>query len=355
MRTLSKHIVRSVARGWVLVLLILLVLFSFTALVEEIDDVGQESYSIVDALAFVALTTPQRMLDLTAVSALLGTMLALGGLAKGHELEAMRAAGVSPRRIAGAALQSGALLVLGAALVAELVAPPLQRIAETRRALALSPTAALSTSKGFWFRDRDDFVRVGEVRFGRTPLDVDVYEFDGDGRLRTWLQARSADVGAAGQWVLEDVQRTTIDEHRFRTSHHDRLLWDTALGARQLGVLVLSPSSLSPSELLRYVRSLHQRGQSAESYELALWQKFAIPLATAVMILLAVPFAFGNLRSASAGSRVMLGGVVGIGVWLLEAITARLGLVAGAPAPLTVLAPLALLLAVAVVLLTRLR
>jgi len=52
-----------------------------------------------DALLYTALTLPGRVLELTPTSALLGSIIALGLLAKNLELLAMRASGISIRRV----------------------------------------------------------------------------------------------------------------------------------------------------------------------------------------------------------------------------------------------------------------
>ncbi|MBI2015435.1 MAG: LptF/LptG family permease, partial [Candidatus Rokubacteria bacterium] len=75
----------SVARSYLLVLMILLTLFSVLALIEELEDLGKGRYRLGDIVAFIALTMPRRALDLSPVAALLGSVVALGGLASAGE------------------------------------------------------------------------------------------------------------------------------------------------------------------------------------------------------------------------------------------------------------------------------
>ena len=64
---------------------------------------------------------------------------------------------------------------------------------------------------------------------------------------------------------------------------------------------------LSTTELIEYIDFLDHNGQNANEYEVALWTKLATPIASIVMLVLAVPFALGNQRDASRGKRIFTG------------------------------------------------
>src|SRR5207237_3030069 len=53
-------------------------------------------------------------------------------------------------------------------------------------------------------------------------------------------------------------------------------------------------------------------------YLFAFWSRIARTLAIAFAVLLAIPFVLGSLRSAGAGTRMMLGLILGIGFFLLQ-------------------------------------
>ena len=87
---------------------------------------------------YVAYTFPGRVLNVAAVSSLLGSIVALGSLANGDELLAMRSCGFSVLRIARVALSAGIVIMLGVLLLAQFVVPSLERQAKVDRELALS-------------------------------------------------------------------------------------------------------------------------------------------------------------------------------------------------------------------------
>ena len=100
LRRLDRYIAVSFLKGCAPVLLLLVGLFSFLALAEELEEVGNGAYLTSDAITVVLLTLPRRAIDLLPVTALLGCLLGLGALANQQEIIVFRATGVSPPRFA---------------------------------------------------------------------------------------------------------------------------------------------------------------------------------------------------------------------------------------------------------------
>ena len=347
LRTLDWYVGLSVARSYVLVLIILLTLFSVLALIEELEDLGKGRYRLGDIVAFIALTMPRRALDLSPVAALLGSVVALGGLASAGELVAMQAAGISTQRVGWSVLKPGLLFMAGTLLAGEFVAPPLDQAAYVRRVRAMSAVSAMLSEQGFWSRDARRFLRVRHVTAADVLGGVEVYEFDDDGRLRVFLHARRADLVDARRWLLTDVLEKQFAPEGVTTRRLPARAWESFLGREQVDLLVLPASSLSLSDLYRYVRVLRAGGQDPARYELALWQKVSMPLATGAMVLLAIPFVFGLLRVASAGQRMMAGTLAGIAFHLSNQIVARVGLLLNLNPGVIALAPVAAVLVAA--------
>lgn len=354
MRLLDRYVGAAVLRGCLLASLALVAAFTILALVEELDDIGKGRYRLADALAFVALTTPRRLLDLQALTALLGSVAALGALASGWELTAMEAAGVSRLRVAWAALQAGLLVMVVGLGIGQFVAPPLDQLAHAWRARALTATISVPSAHGFWSREDRRFVGVRHVLEPGLLADVQVFEFDEDARLRRFVRAERVRV-RDGRWEMTDVLEKTLSESGIETRRHAVLTWHSFLTPQQVGLLVLPPQSLSFTELFAYVRYLRASSQAPTRYELALWQNATQPLAAGAMVLLAIPFAFGLLRLASAGKRIMLGSVAGIAYHLATQVIARAGLLLALHPAVTTLGPVVAAVGVAVWLFRRVR
>jgi lipopolysaccharide export system permease protein len=351
---LARYIAHSMARGYLLVALVFVALFSFIELIQQLGDLT-DTYRLLDAFVYVLMMLPRRLLDTTPVVALLGTLVPLGLLADGNEILAMRAAGLPLRRLIGMVLAPGLTLLMLMLLMAQFVAPALEMRAERMRAAALAEDVSVDFRGGFWSRDGRSFLNVGRMLRGRTPSDVTVYDFDDAGRLRRYLHAERASLEQDRVWRLQDVVVKQFEPPPARAQQLAQLDWDSFLDAQQLGVLVVPPQALSPIDLYFYVRDLRARNEQVPQEELRLWQQLAQPLVTLAMMLVAIPLVLGSNRSSTLSRRVLAGTVAGIGLYFVTQTLGYLGLLLHLPAPLTALALPTLILLFAGRLLRRLR
>lgn len=343
MKTLDRYLAMNFFRGWLSVNLVLVGLFSFLELAKQIDDIGQGSYRLEDAIFYVALTLPGRMLELAPPSALLGSIIALGLLAKNLELLAMRAGGISIQRVgwafAGPAVMTVFVLLLGA----QFIIPSLEQTAWTRRQTALSESGTILPHGGFWTRDANRFLNLRTARSHGIQT-VDIYQVDREGRLIGFIHAREAHIGAGGQWVLNDVQKRVIHEQGGANRDVAQVVLSDLMTRKQASALALPPETLSLSELYSTITSLKKRAQNPGRYRLALWQKLSLPLATVAMVMLSLPFVCRPLRGADFGWRIMVGSILGVGFFFLNQILGYAGLMFQiSPVWVTLLPALALL------------
>ena len=343
---LDRYLFISLIRGGSPVLLGLLGLFGFIELAEQLEDVGKGTFSSLDALRIVAFSLPRIGIDVLPVTCLLGTMVGLGALASQSEITAMRAGGVGMRRLARPLLVLLGIVIVSVAAVQQTVIPDFERRASGLRAHALASTS--SRDDEHWTRSGSSLVRIGDVRYGMVPLDIEIYEFDSGGQIVRMIQAASADILRPNEWLLHDVTATRFGAADTGRSHADRLPWRNRIGAGQLAAFVQAEHALAPSDLAGYIGYLRENGLDAHRYRLLLWHQLSLPLGLAAMALLGVPFVTGSTRIVPLGARLTLGGAIGISFYLLERTTAQVGLLYHLPAALTSLAPDLLALAAAV-------
>jgi len=79
-----------------------------------------------------------------------------------------------------------------------------------------------------------------------------------------------------------------------------------------MSVFLVQPDQLSLLQLRKYIAHLLTNLQDARSFELAYWSKLTLPLAIAVMLLLAIPFVFGSIRANRMGRNLFVGIMIGI-------------------------------------------
>lgn len=328
MRILRRYIGQTVLVQTLLVSLVLLTIYFFITLMNEFKAVGREQYSIINAVQYSLMMLPRQLYDLFPMLALLGGLLGLGSLASSNELTVIRAAGVSVRRILLAMMKMALWMMLAVGLVGEFLAPPLEQQAQTMRAQALNSSIRLNAKGGLWVRDNDTYIHMRLLLAGGAAHDVSIYVFAGDQRLLELIRAKSASY-AEGQWVLHKVRRSHIDHAGVAHEGMAELQWQTSLTPEVISVAAMSPDKLPINELLGYVQYMRNNNLDVRSHELALWMRVAVPFATAGMMLLAVPFIFGLLRSVSIGLRITVGGLTGIGFYMLNGVFGQVALVYG--------------------------
>jgi lipopolysaccharide export system permease protein len=354
MTILDRYIGLELARSALLVVLILLPLFTLLDLVQQLNDVGTGNYTLVDALLYEVYLLPSYLLNLVPFTALLGTSIALGGLAHTNELTAMRAAGISIWRIALATLKSGALLIVLVIVIMEWVAPPLHQQAVRRQSTALSGGNILLEEHGFWIHHENRFINVRNIYKGRTPTDIHIFQFDpGTQQLTFYLHADRAEKTKKKRWLYKDVTIKTLAGRKITTRHEAEQARKSYLTEKQLRVLELPINSLSPSDLYQYLKYLLTSGQVTEKFEMVLWQKATLPIAVVVMMLCSFPFIFGSLRTTSAGKRIVLATITGFAFQLISQLMINLGIMLNISPAVSTLMPIAVFMLLGAVLMRR--
>ncbi len=338
MKILDRYIGRTVLTYTLVVLAVLLSIYFFSTLVDELDYVGTNRYTLPVALEYCIMLMPRQAYELFPMVALLGSMLGLGTLASSNELTVIRAAGVSVQRLTLAVMKMALLLMLAVAAVGEFAAPALEQQARIIRAEAISHNVSINTKEGLWARDGDTYVNIRLLLPAGLASDVSLYIFDDTRRLQETVHAEKA-VYRNGGWMLEGVVRSDISAERVTTKVEDEERWETRLTPEVMNVAALPADKLAIWELIGYVVFTRSNGLDASTYELALWTRLASPFAVVGMMLLAVPFVFGSLRSVGIGVRVTVGGLLGIGFYMFNAVFGPFAIVYHIPPALSAVMP----------------
>jgi lipopolysaccharide export system permease protein len=321
-----RYIAYQVLIGFIISTAVLLPLFSFFDLLDQLDDVGRGTYRVIDAFTYTAMLLPRRFIQIAPFVALLGTVIALGKLAVNSELIALRVAGLSPLRISFAPLTIGVLLLMSVAILEQFIAPQLQQKAITYRAVALEKSAELGKDLGIWTRNENNILRIGQMLHAQKAADIEILHLNKTGFLLTHTRAQFADIMDNDVWELSNVIIRTFSEDQVSATHLDSLSWPSFLNPEDILTLTKPPESLSPLELVRHVEFLRSTGQDADSYALALWRKAGSALMTIAMLLLSIPFVFGSIRTG-LGNKLVFAALIGLAVYLLDQIIANAGLI----------------------------
>jgi lipopolysaccharide export system permease protein len=332
MRTLERYFARQIYATVLFVLVGFLALFGFFDLIKELGDLGNGNYHLREIFTYVALSAPAHAYELFPIVVLIGTLYVLAHLASNSEYTVMRASGLSPARAGLTLAKIGIAFILATFVIGEWVAPLTEEAAQKLRIRAMSSLIGDDLSSGLWFKDERSFINVREARTANQLHGVRIYEFDSAYRLRVVTAAQRGEYRGDGIWMLIDVAQTRFEEGGVpRVLRQPEAQWRSAVSPSMLDALIVRPERMSTWALHKYVQHLAGNRQKTERFEIAMWKKIFYPLATLVMMALALPFAYMQARAGMVGVKVFLGIMLGIFFHMMNSLFSHIGLLQNWP------------------------
>ncbi len=350
MRKITRYVSMSVFNAIALTLFVFMSLFFILTLIDQLRSL-RGNYTAYEALINVVLRMPEGLNTLIPFSCLIGCLAGLGALATSSELVIIRAAGVSTKRIVWMSLRPALVFMLLQLVVSEYVAPYSEQMAINRKAIALGTSVKQSHQK-LWNHETKEFMHFGAVLPSGIIYGLSRYQLNDEHQLIAASFAKQA-IYQGAHWQEEDVAITHIEKDSTRVENIPSRRWDSRLTPDLLNVLVLEPDSLSLRNLFYYNNYLSQQKIDNSDYSLAFWKKALEPLATASLVLIAISFIFGPLRSVTMGQRVFTGVMFGVAFLIAQRLFGPASLVFGFSPLLAVLSPILMCVGIGIVLLRK--
>lgn len=367
MKTARRYLATEIYRSSSVVLMALVGLFSFFALVDDLDQVGRGGFKLYHLLFLELLALPTRIYDILPIGLLIGAILALAGLAQRHELVILRVSGVSGMRLLGMLWLVSVPVMLLAIVLAEWLTPAAEiKLNETR--LTITGSAGGRSSgvlrSGYWFKEDapggERIINVGTMQAGGSATDVTLYDFTSSRQLASITQAKTGSFGT-NELRLHDVAITTVSPTLESSLHAgtratqapvvvtreaERTV-STTLTPELLLARVLTPERMSFTDLLDYVGYLNKNHLTSDRQIVAIWRKLIYPFTLLAMITIAAPVGFMQTRRGGVGVKIFLGILLGVGFFMLNQLALNVGMLNRWPAWVTAVAPNALALGLA--------
>ncbi|MFC6441076.1 LPS export ABC transporter permease LptG [Bowmanella sp. JS7-9] len=340
-KILDLYLARTLIGTTFMSLMVLVGLSSLLKFVEQLKFVGRGTYDMLIASVYILLSMPREIEMFFPMATLIGGLIGMGILASNSELVVMQAAGMSRANIIGSAMKTALLMVLFVMSLGEWVAPVTEAQAKELRTQAITGGSLFTGGNAVWAKDGDDFVSIGEVRSKTELANVRILHFGAEMALQSITTADSA-IFSGSSWRLKNVEVTEFSEGYIDVAPSKETRWESQLTPDKLGVVAVKPEALSIRGLLDYVAYLHNNGQDAGRYELAFWRKVLQPVSVGIMLLLALSFVFGPLRSVTMGARVIMGVLTGFGFFIANEVFGPMSLVYQLPPLVGALLPSAL-------------
>jgi lipopolysaccharide export system permease protein len=318
MTLLDRYVVRSILGSVFMVMGVVLALGALFIFIDQQDDIGVGHYTAVEALWYTLLNLPQQAFELLPITVLIGSLLGLGSLARGSELIVIRSSGVSIVRLAGTVLIAGGVLIGVEILLGEFLAPPLDVAAREQKAFARFTDISFGGGGGAWVRDGNLILNVqrqsGQRQFGN----MQIFELSSHHRLVALGHATSATSGAEKKWLLGDYVESRFADDSVQAKPPGPRILQSNVTASFLGLAAQDPNQLTNRALWQLIQYDRQNSLDASRVVFAFWSRIARTVAIAFAALLAIPFVLGSLRSSGAGTRTMMGLMLGICFFLLQ-------------------------------------
>lgn len=355
MSLIDRYIVRTVLGAVVLVMVVLVILGGLFVFISQQGDIGVGHYDVADALWYTVLNLPQQIYQLLPITALIGSLIGFGQLARSSEITVVRATGISVARLAGTALIAAALLIAFEGAIGEFVAPQLQEAANQQKAFSQFNSVGFGGGTGAWVRDGDLILNVARQSGSRQFVGMQVFQLSPQHTLVSIGHAAYATAAGHRRWLLGDYTESRFTGDRVTTSAPRQMVLQSNVTAGFLGLAVQDPEQLTLQALWQVIGYYRANSLDARQYLFAFWSKIARTVAIAFSVLLAIPFVLGSMRSAGAGARTMLGLVIGIAFFLLQRLIESGTIVFNLDPVILAWLPTALLATVTLLLLARAR
>lgn len=370
MRIAQRYLAAEIYRSSAIVLLALMGLFTFFNLIDELDRLSA-TFTVSNLLYLEALSLPTQLYELLPIGLLIGSILALAGLAQRNELVILRVSGISGLRLLMMLWLAAIPLMLLAMLLSEHIAPRAEIQANEASLEILGRAGGGRLSSGYWFREKtpEGGVRIINIRRLQSQgqvRDIMVYVLDEQLNLRTLTQASHGVLQdsqlALSQGTTTHIhpqaadfldQATAPTEPLVHIEQSDTMSLPTTLTAERLLARILTPERMAAADLLDYISYLEENQLQTTRQVVALWRKFAYPFSLLVMVTIAAPIGFMQTRRGGVGTKIFAGILVGVGFFMLNQLTLNLGMLSQWPPWVTALLPTlgALLLALAALIL----
>jgi lipopolysaccharide export system permease protein len=351
---ISQYMMRAIIAATALVLIVLLALAGLFEFIAELDDT-QGNYQTPRVILYTLLRLPQLAFEMLPVAVLIGSLLALGGLAANSEIIVMRSSGLSIRRLSGMVAITGFALLVFTGLLGEFIGPPLDYYARNMRLQARYEQEDDRLGNETWVRDGPVMLHLervsAEFEFGA----VYMFLLDENDGLAAIAKADNSGIDDDDRWILENLRETRFQDDGVRVVESSIAVESFNIDAEVLGISLVKPQSLSGQGLSSYISYLKRNSLDSRRYETELWYRIARTATVMIMPVLALAFVFGSLRTGGAGARLLIGVVIGLAYYLASEMLANSGQVFNLDPALVAWLPSLALAAVTLFALNRVR
>ena len=343
LKRIDQYVIRRILFTFLFSYLSLMLVFFIIGIMELIDDIVDNRVPFIHAIQYVIYNSPNISSFTIPVSLLTAVLLSYSLMSKNNEIVAVQISGTSLHRLAVPALLLGILTSLFSFFLQERIAPGANRKAlQTLNIIHQREDPVQREYQKNWVEGKDNvFYFYGFFKPAtQTFSQFNIVKMDSDFHLMERISARKANWTDTthlnlSQGFIRRYRKDTPSEFSTIQTHDLELEEGKDLFKRR----VAYTQHMNIRELRQYIQYLKENRSQTERFESELYQKYAFPFSSLIMVLIAIPFSF---MMGSKGTVYGIGIAVGISMvfWGTVGIFNSLGASALLPPHLSAFAPL---------------
>jgi LPS export ABC transporter permease LptG/LPS export ABC transporter permease LptF len=341
---LDRYVLRLFSWVFVLVVLSGLSLFIIFDLSENIDEILKNKVATGLVLSYYKYLSLQMFYEIAPILVLVTTLLTFSLLARTNEITACKALGMSLYRLALPALGAALLITLFCGYLESSILPASnEKVAKLKDRIHGRETArTYRRADRQWLYGRGryiyNYIHYDPQQAGLQRLQV--FDFDDQHRLTRRLYAESARYVGDDAWVFTNGWARSfggVDVTGYNRFKEPKIVRYPET-PDYFDSEIRPPEQMRYGELKNYIQELKESGQAVPELQVELQNKIALPVASLVMALVALPFAF-RLGRQGALYGIGISIVLGIAFMGIFAFFSKLGEAGALPPAVAVWSP----------------
>lgn len=328
MKILSRYLVRTYLTAITTCLAAFISIYLVIDFLERYSKFNRAGATTADILLYFICKIPEIIFQTTPMAVLMGTILAVGTLAKNSEITAMRSSGVSlfqlGRPLLATAMAISLLLLFMQEFITPLANEKMLYIEQV--VVKKKDSSAFFRRDNIWHKDQDLILQAKIFNPDTSKLEgITLWEIGTGIRPVARIDADKGSP-AEGGWNLSRARKTWFSDSGEITSiTQDSLFVKLDLIDSDLKLVAKSAGDMGFTALRQYCRTIRENGYDATRYQTILYSKISLPFAALVMAFLGIPFSLRDGRSGGIGVGIGISIVIGFSYFIINSLLLSLG------------------------------
>ncbi len=329
MSIISRYILKEYLKFFSITLSLLSIVYLMIEFLEKIRKFSERDADLLLVIQYFLYKLPRIIFDIAPMAVLIATFLTLGMLSRNNEIIAFKSSGVSllklttPLLLFGLFL-SGVFFFLNGTLV-----PSTYKKARTIQEVTIEKksTDGKLVQNKIWLRlDSRTLFNIELVEPNKRKMyGVNIYYLGSDFSLPETVEAEGLTY-KNGNWYLSNgLHRTFQPDGTVQIKRFDEEVISINKKPEDFQQAAAQSEEMTYRHLQSYIDQLSRDGFDATRYHVDLLGKQAFPFVNLMMVLVGIPFALQDRRSAAVARGAAISLSLGLLYWLVFSVTISLG------------------------------